>query len=181
MPCSNERELEANWRFHIERFTPIAETLAQHGQRLGLEFIGPKTLRESRKYPFIWTMADMLRLANEIGPNVGLLVDCWHWYTSHGTIDDLKKLRAEDVVYVHVNDAPRGIDVDQQIDNVRALPGETGVIDITGFLQALKSIGYDGPITPEPFKDELKTLPNDEARVQVVAEAMDKIWRQAGL
>src|SRR5215203_5059317 len=58
MPCSNERELDANWKFHVERFTPIAQTLAEHGQRLGLEFIGPKTLRESQKYPFIWTMQD---------------------------------------------------------------------------------------------------------------------------
>jgi sugar phosphate isomerase/epimerase len=179
MPCSNERELEENWKFHVQRFKPIAQIFAEHGQRLGLEFIGPKTLRESQKYPFIWTMTDMLRLAREIGPNVGLLVDCWHWYTSHATVDDLKKLRAQDVVYVHVNDAPRGIDVDQQIDNVRALPGETGVIDITGFLKSLKSIGYDGPITPEPFKQELKQLPSDEGRVKHVGEAMTKIWSAA--
>ena len=181
MPCSNERELEANWKFHVERFKPIAQTLGEHGQRLGLEFIGPKTLRQSQKFPFIWKMGDMLRLAREIGPNVGLLVDCWHWYTSHASIEDLKKLRAQDVVYVHVNDAPRGIDVDQQIDNVRALPGETGVIDIAGFLNALKSIGYDGPVTPEPFKDELKQLPSDEARVRTVAQAMDRIWTSAQL
>src|SRR5262245_24773632 len=47
MPCSNERPLEANWKFHVERFKPIAQILAQHGQRLGLEFIGPRTLRQS--------------------------------------------------------------------------------------------------------------------------------------
>jgi len=42
-----------------------------------------------------------------------------------------------------------------QVDSVRALPGETGVIDIAGFLQALHAIGYSGPVTPEPFKKEL--------------------------
>ena len=97
----------------------------------------------------------MLALGREIGPNVGLLLDCWHWYTSHGTLDDLKRLTAEQVVYVHVNDAPAGIPVDEQQDMVRALPGETGVIDIVGFLQTLRAIGYDGPVTPEPFKKEL--------------------------
>jgi len=181
MPASNDRALEENRKFHITRFKPIAQIFAQHGQTLGLEFIGPKTLRDSHKFPFIWTSKDMLRLASEIGPNVGLLVDCWHWYTSHGTIADLKSLRAQQVVYVHVNDAPAGIDVDQQIDSVRDLPGATGVIDIVGFLRALKEIGYDGPVTPEPFKKDLANLPNDEARLKLVGAAMDKIFTQAGL
>jgi sugar phosphate isomerase/epimerase len=165
----------------VQRFRPIAQTLEASGQRLGLEFIGPKTLRDTQKYPFLWTSGEMLRLGREIGSNVGLLLDCWHWYTSHGTLDELKALKAEDVFYVHVNDAPKDVEVDQQIDNVRMLPGETGVIDIAGFLKALKQIGYDGPITPEPFRDELKSLPSDEARVKTVGESMNTIWRQAGL
>ncbi|HEX8524667.1 MAG TPA: sugar phosphate isomerase/epimerase family protein [Tepidisphaeraceae bacterium] len=181
MPCSNERELQDNWKFHVQRFKPIAETLAQYHQRLGLEFIGPKTLRDSQKYPFIYRMEDMQRLGREIGSNVSLLVDCWHWYTSGGTIEDLKKLTAKDVVYVHVNDAPKGVPVDQQIDNVRDLPGATGVIDIAGFLKTLKGMGYDGPVTPEPFKEELKTLANDEARLKTVGESMNRIWTLAGL
>jgi sugar phosphate isomerase/epimerase len=126
-------------------------------------------------------MGEMLELGEKIGPNVGLLLDCWHWYTSGGTIEELRKLRPEQVVYVHVNDAPRGIAIDQQIDNVRDLPGATGVIDIRGFLRALKSIGYDGPVTPEPFKKELADLPSDEARLKRVGAAMDKIFAQAGI
>lgn len=181
MPCSEERDFDANRRFHIERFMPIARILADHGCSIGLEFIGPKTLWESQKYPFIHTMAGMLAMGCEIGPNVGLLLDCWHWYTSHGTLDDIRALRPEQVVYVHVNDAPAGIPIDAQIDNVRALPAETGVIDIAGFLQALQRIGYDGPVTPEPFKDELNSLPSDEARLQAVGKAMDTIFRQAGI
>ena len=181
MPCSDERPLKQNIQFHIERFKPIADILARHHIRLGLEFIGPKTLRESQKYPFIYKMGDMLDLGRQIGPNVGILLDCWHWYTSHGTLDELRALRPEQVVYVHVNDAPRGVDVDEQIDDVRDLPGATGVIDIVGFLQALKSIGYDGPVTPEPFKRELRDLPDDEARVSGVGAAMDAIFRSMGL
>ena len=141
LPMSDERPLEANIKFHIDRFKPIAEILAEHGIRLGLEFIGPKTMRDSQKYPFIYKMHDMLELGRKIGPNVGLLVDVWHLYTSHGTLDDLRKLKADDVVYVHVNDAPRGVAIDAQIDNVRDLPGATGVIDIVGFLRTLNDIG----------------------------------------
>ena len=181
LPASDERPLEENRRFHIERFKPIAQILADYGCSLGLEFIGPKTLRESKRYPFIYTMEDMLALSAEIGPNVGLLLDCWHWYTSHGTLDELRALKPEQVVYVHVNDAPAAIPIDEQIDHIRALPGETGVIDIVGFLKALQSIGYDGPVTPEPFKKELNDLLSDDARLRKVGEAMDAIFRRAGI
>jgi sugar phosphate isomerase/epimerase len=181
LPMSNERELDENIAFHIDRFTPIARILAEHDIRLGLEFIGPKTLRDSQKHAFIYRMFDMLHLARKIGPNVGLLLDVWHLYTSHGTLDDVKKLKADDVVYVHVNDAPKNVAIDDQMDNVRDLPGATGVIDIAGFLRALKQIGYDGPVTPEPFKNELKDLPNDEARLKRVGKAMEDIFAKAGL
>ena len=181
MPCSNERPFDENRKFHVERFKPIAQTLGIHGISLGLEFIGPKTLRDSQKYPFIFTMNDMLDMAGDIGPNVGILLDCWHWYTSGGTLDEIKALRPEQVVYVHVNDAPAGIAIEEQIDNVRLLPGESGVIDIAGFLKSLKQIGYDGPVTPEPFKKELAELPSDEARLKVVGAAMEKIFKLAGI
>ena len=126
-------------------------------------------------------MNEMLEFTKECGPNVGLLLDAWHWYTSHGTLDELRRLKAEQVVYVHVNDAPRGVEVDQQIDNVRDLPGATGVIDIAGFLRTLRQLGYEGPVTPEPFKKDLANLPSDEARLKTVGAAMDVIWRRAGL
>ena len=180
MPCSNDRPFEENYEFNVARFTPIAQILGDHGVSLGLEFIGPKTLWASQKYPFIHTMPEMLAMGREIGPNVGLLLDCWHWYTSHGTLDDLKALKPAQVVYVHVNDGPLGVPVDEQLDGVRGLPGTTGVIDIAGFLQALRGIGYDGPVVPEPFVD-LSGLPSDEARLKTVGAAMDDIWKKAGL
>jgi len=132
-------------------------------------------MRDAGKYPFIWTQDGMLELARAIGPNVGLLVDCWHWYTSHGTVEDLKRLSVKDIVYVHVNDAPLGLEVDAQVDNVRCLPGETGVIDIAGFLSAIREAGYDGPVIPEPFKKELGELPSNEARLRLVGESMSSI------
>ncbi|MEO6437401.1 MAG: sugar phosphate isomerase/epimerase family protein [Tepidisphaeraceae bacterium] len=181
MPCSNERTLQENIPFHVERFKPIADILAKHNIRLGLEFIGPKTLRKSQKHPFIHTLPDMLDLGRKIGPNVGILLDAFHWYTSHGTLDQLRALKPEQVVYVHVNDARRGVDVDEQIDNQRDLPSATGVIEIAGFLRALQSIGYTGPMTPEPFKQDLADLPSDEARAQVVGASMTRMFHLARL
>ena len=59
---------------------------------------------------------------------------------------------------VHVNDAPAGIARDEQIDTVRTLPMETGVIDLAGFMQAMQEIGYDGPVMPEPFSQRVNDL-----------------------
>lgn len=176
LPASDERNFQDNFQFHVNRLRPAAQILADYGCRLGLEFIGPKTLRTPRKYNFIHTMDGMLALAAAFGTgNVGLLLDVWHLYTSHGTLDDVRRLTRDDVVTVHVNDAPAGIPVDEQIDNVRTLPGETGVVDIKGFMEALLAIGYDGPITAEPFSQRLRELAPDQA-VQETADAMNKIW-----
>jgi sugar phosphate isomerase/epimerase len=180
MPCSNEKQFDENKDFHVARFTPIAKILFDHGLSLGLEFIGPKTLRDTQKFPFVHTMEGMLEMGREIGPNVGLLLDCWHWYTSHGTAEQLRALTPAEVVVVHVNDGPIGVAVDEQVDSVRDLPGATGVIDIAGFLQSLQAIGCDAPVIPEPFVN-LSSLPSDAARLERVGAAMDDIWRKAGL
>ncbi len=180
MPCSDTLEFEENKQFHVTRFTPVAKILGDYGISLGLEFIGPKTLRDTQKYPFIHTMDEMLALGREIGPNVGLLLDAYHWYTSHGTVEALRALSPEQVVVVHVNDAPAGVPVDAQQDGVRDLPGATGIIDIAGFLQSLQAIGYSGPVTPEPFVN-LSALPSDTARLQRVGAAMADIWQKAGI
>ena len=181
IPGSDELPFAQNFDLHRRRLRACAEILADHDIWLGLEFVGPKTSRARWKHEFIWNMAGMLELADAIGTgNVGLLLDSWHWYTSGGTVDDILGLRAEQVVYVHVNDAPAGVPREEQLDHIREMPGATGVIDIAGFLGALAKIGYDGPITAEPFKKELGELPAEEA-CRRTSEALDKILSVAGL
>jgi len=181
MPASDTLTFEEHFKLHVERLKAVAQILSDYGCVLGLEFVGPKTSRLNRKYEFIHTMDGILELRKAMkAENAGLLLDCWHWYTSHATVDQIKQLKSGDVVYVHVNDAPSGVQVDEQLDWVRRLPGETGVIDIAGFLKALKQIGYDGPVTPEPFDKSLAEMPAQEA-VRKVGESMDKIWKQAAV
>ena len=175
-PGSNERPFRENFAFHVAQLLPVAQVLAEHGCRLGLEFIGPRTLRDSLRYGFIYSPEGMLCLAEAIGANVGLLMDCYHWHTAVGSLADIRALRAEDIVYVHVNDAPEGVPVAAQLDLVRRLPGATGVIDIDGFLKVLHEIGYDGPVTPEPFEKSLTGLPADEA-CKIARDSMRQIWQ----
>jgi len=181
MPFSDERDFQTNYELHRRRLTEIAEILKLHGVRLGLEFVGPKTSRDGHAHAFIHTMDGMLELCRDIGTgNVGLLLDCWHWYTSSGTTEDLARLTNADVVDVHINDAPAGVPIDEVQDQVRAMPGETGVIDIAAFLQALARMGYDGPVVVEPFSQRLWDLP-PEQRLRETRAAADKVWKLAGL
>ena len=128
------------------------------------------------RYPFIHDMAEMKELIAEIRkPNVGFLLDIWHWYTAGNTVRDVLTLKNHDVVAVHMSDAPAGIPVEQQIDNHRELPLATGVIDTSGFLNALNRVGYDGPAAAEPFNAALRALPADEALAKT-ADAMKKAF-----
>jgi len=182
IPCASDTlRFRENFRYHIGRLKPVAEVLKEHGCSLGLEFIGPKTLRIDKAYGFIYTMNGMVALSEAIGTgNVGLLLDARHWYTQLGTVSDLLALTPEDVIHVHVNDAPAGVDISEQIDNKRALPSETGVIDLVAFLKAMKEIGYEGPVSPEPFSQRVRELPAEQAIAETHA-GLDKAWQAAGL
>ena len=180
-PASNDMTYQENWDFSVKRLRPVAEILKEHGHSLGLEFIGPATSRKSAKHLFAYSMDAMLGLAAAVGTgNVGLLFDTWHWYTCRSTIDDVRKLSTADVVYVHINDAPAGIDADEQIDNIRCLPAETGVIPLTELMHILTDIGYEGPVTPEPFSQTVNAMePIDAAKA--TGASLDKVWASAGL
>jgi sugar phosphate isomerase/epimerase len=181
LPFSDDTPLKENFDFHVKQFKPIGKVLAEFGCSLGLEFIGPKTMRVGKKYEFVYTMGGMLELCDAIGTgNMGLLLDAWHWYTSHGTLDDLKKLKPEQVVHIHINDAPAGIPIDEQVDNVRCLPGETGVIDLVGFLKCLDAIKCEAPVTPEPFSKKLSTMTATEA-AKTTSDLFIGVWKKAGL
>ena len=175
-PSSKSLTYVANFRQHAARLREIAKVYADQGIRFGLEYVGPKTSWTGSRFPFIHTMAGAKELITEIGcPNVGLVLDSWHWYTAGETEEDLLSITGDDVVACDLNDAPAGIEVHEQIDNTRDLPSATGVIDLKTFLAALIKIGYDGPVRAEPFKKELRGLPAEEAVAQTAA-AMKKAF-----
>jgi sugar phosphate isomerase/epimerase len=138
-------------------------------------------MRQGHQYSFIHTLDQVLELCGSVHqPNVGILLDSWHWYVSGATLDDIQSLSSSQIVGVHVNDAPAGISLEEQKDNQRCLPGETGVIDLVGFLKVLKAIGYDGPVTVEPFSQRLRELAPQEAAMET-SEALRRVWGQAGV
>lgn len=153
-----------NLKQHSERLRTCATVLDDHGIRLGLEYVSPKTLMTRFKYPFVRTMAEVRELIDAIGAsNVGLVLDSFHWYCAQDTVEDILALDKNDIITCDLNDARRGLTPDEQVDGSRELPTATGMIDLKPFLEALVEIGYDGPVRAEPFNKELNEMDNEAA------------------
>jgi sugar phosphate isomerase/epimerase len=163
-PSHDTLTYNQNFKQHAARLREVARLLADHGQRLGLEYVGTQLLLVGKRYPFVHTLAEAQELIAAIGaPNVGLVLDTWHWWTAGDTAADLLALKNAEVISVDLNDAPLGLAKTQQRDNARELPVATGVIDTAAFVNALAQIGYDGPVRPEPFNAALNALDNEPA------------------
>jgi sugar phosphate isomerase/epimerase len=165
-------------RTYKQRFTECARILADSNVRLGLEFLGPLHLRKAFPHEFIWRMNDMLEFAKECGPNVGLLLDAWHWHHAGATTQDIIAAGRNRIVHVHFDDAPN-LPPEQIRDNERLLPGE-GVINLTGFLQALYKIGYSDALSVEVFGRGLKKLPPEEDAKMGLAASLG-VFKKAGV
>lgn len=162
-----------------KRLRICADILGAYGIKLGLEFVGPHHLRTQWKNPFIWTLDETLDWIDAIHePNVGLLFDSYHWYTSELNVTDILRLKPEQIVHVHINDA-KDIPVEQVLDNDRLYPGE-GVIDLAGFLKGLNDIGYQGPIAQEILTPATPSE-SPESLVARSRKGFDKVFEAAGL
>jgi sugar phosphate isomerase/epimerase len=167
-----------------DRLSAISEVLQPSKIRLGLEFLGPVYMRTgpardgAPRYPFIWTLPETVQLASECGPNIGAVLDVWHWHHSGGTLAEILATDASRIVHVHLSDA-KPAPPEEVRDNQRHMPGE-GVVDLVGFLQALKTIGYRDGVSPEPLGRIPKEMPPEEG-ARLGLDTTSAVMRKAGV
>ena len=175
LPFHETLPFDAAFAEHTRHLNEMTTILDDYGIALGLEYVSPVSRRAPYPHAFVHSMKAMLELCDALqSPNVGLLLDSFHWHCAGERVRDITGLSASQVVVVHINDAPNVPLAEQMVGN-RALPGATGVIDTAGFIGALQTIGYDGPITCEPMASALAALPKqgDDAILAQVSAAMD--------
>ena len=152
-----------------DRLAAISAVLRKSEIRLGIEFLGVQQFRMGRAGGpppnlFIWTLPETVALAKDSGSNLGVILDVWHWHHSGGTTGDIVAAGKDQIVHVHVSDAKPQPPEDVR-DNQRVMPGE-GAIDLLGFFQALKKIGYTGGVSPEPLgRVAAEMTPEEGARL----------------
>jgi len=175
-PSSDTLTYRRNFDLHVRRTKEMGKVFGDHGVRLGIEYLGTKTLVLKKKYPFVQTLAGMKELADAVGlPNVGVVLDAWHWFQAGDTEEDIARLANRDVVTADLCDAPAGVPRHEMPDSPRRLPCATGVINLKGFLAGLVRIGYDGPVGMEPFDKSLREMPTEKA-MQTATAAMKKAF-----
>ena len=173
LPFDQTLEYDANFQRHRRRIRQVADILRPFEILLGLEYIAPLTRREGYRNHFVKDMADALALAEVADrPNVGLFLDCFHWYCARENASDILALNPAEIAGVHISDAVLGRTIEEQLAFERELPEATGMIDLASFLGALKQIGYNGPVTCEPMSQNLAQLSPLEA-VRRTAKAMN--------
>ena len=192
----NGQSKDERWTVVQRRLSAIGKVLAPHDMRIGIEFLGPLMFRRNRPrpgapppdpnappppppVPFVWTLPESLKLCEASGPNVGVVLDAWHWYHSGGTTADIRAAQASRIVHVHVSDA-KPMPPEDVLDNMRWLPGE-GVIDLAGFFQALKAIGWTGGVAPETIGARIPDGMAPEESARLALEATTAVLKKAGV
>lgn len=148
----------------IHQLKRSARLCADHGIRLALEFIGLR-FQSPGETDFIIDLRQTLDLIHEIDePNVGVMIDLFHFYTGGSEISDLRSMSGSLLYMIHLDDAPAG-DPGTLTDSMRVLPGR-GVIGVKDVLRECAQLGYKGFASLELFGEELRSMdPLEAARL----------------
>ena len=170
LPFDDHLDFAANRRRHLNRLAQVAPILADHGVRVGLEYVAPRSRRADATFTFVHDLSGMLELLDAAdADNLGLMLDSFHWHAAAETTRQIAQLPASRIVVVHLNDAPRDCPRAKLDIRNRELPGATGVIDLAGMMRALAQTGYDGPLSAEPTNPRWPEMPADRAVAQTAA------------
>ena len=144
---------EDEWQWVVASLQEVYALAEKSGVRLALEPL-------NRFETYFMNRADQaMALAEAVGPNCGVCLDVFHMNIEE--VDMLAAVRTA---------APRLTDI-HVAENNRMAPG-MGSIDWGGFVNELKSVGYDGALTMEavapvdrtpvsPWPDQVETNPVD--------------------
>jgi 2-keto-myo-inositol isomerase len=130
----------------VRVLTELSDIAGRHEIGLGFEFLGQTDCS-----------VQTLELADEIvrrvdRPNVGLVIDSFHFYAGGSTFDMIEGITPESLFIFHINDA-ENLPREQLRDSHRLLPG-LGILPLAEMFQAFKRIGYDRVASVEIFRPD---------------------------
>jgi sugar phosphate isomerase/epimerase len=104
----------------------------------------------ARSSPFMSTLLTALQVTRAAAhPRVGVLFDCYHFWSGLNRFEDLAAIESGEIRHVHLQDVPDG--PRELLDSLtRVIPGD-GVAPLVPTLQALARKGYAGPLSVELF------------------------------
>lgn len=131
-----------DYRAAVPRLREIGELGRQFGIVVGIEFI-----RGAKFLGCLETTSKLLREVNH--PNLGVLLDTFHFYAGTSKMSDIEKLRRGEISFVHIDDVPV-MPRELLEDRHRVFVGD-GVLPLQPILRALARV-YQGPVSFEVFQ-----------------------------
>jgi len=130
----------------IKSINILADIGKNYNVKLAYEFLGFKTTSVNN-------FSQCYEIINAVNrEDVGLVLDCFHFYIGNSNIEDLKKIDPEKIFVFHINDS-KELPLDKLSDSDRVWPGD-GIIPLDKILSVLKSIKFNGVATVELFNPE---------------------------
>jgi len=115
------------------------------------------------------TWADALALVQGAGaPNGGLAIDIWHLVNLGIPFEAVAQVPREFLACVELNDA-RDPQTGNPSEN-RLFCGE-GDLNVRGFIEAIRTTGFDGPWGVELFSDDLVSMDLTQAATRAAQTA----------
>ncbi len=180
-PASDDLPYHENFERQRARLRELGAVLAPTGVKLGVRFRAAAALRKGKAFQFIHDLdATMLLLNMSEAKNVGLALDLWDLVVSGGSLESVRALPVEQIVAVLVAELPADANPAEADEEQRHLPAPAGRIDVASYLRLLQEQGYDGPVSPMPHR-AIFGKPRRDALVRRAGDALDAVWREAGL
>lgn len=155
----------------VDNIGRVGDAARSFGMVVSVEF--------ARSSAYLSTLATALRMTREAAhPNVGLVLDCYHFWSGLNRLEDMDAIRPGDVRHVHFQDVP---DLPREVlDNEsRVIPGD-GVAPLEAMLRTLAGNGYDGPLSVELFLPRFRDRdPYEMARE--IRQKSEAVMHRAGV
>ncbi|MFP7492289.1 sugar phosphate isomerase/epimerase [Terribacillus saccharophilus] len=149
----------------------LAELAEPYGVKLAVEFVGhPECTINTFEQAY-----DIVEHVND--PNVGLVLDCFHFHAMNSSMDTLKQADISKIFILHMDDT-EDFPIGSLVDEDRVWPGH-GAIDLDGILSVLTEKGYDGAATVELFRPEYYEMPAEEVIKKAKETTMQVISKYA--
>jgi len=153
-------------------FGALCDRAAEHGLVVGLEFLPFTNVYDADDGRVLVEAADR--------PNGGLCVDIWHHARGSNDVEQLRRLSAEHIAGIQMNDGPLLPTIDDYVPDClrfRVPPGE-GEMGAVDFVTELLRLGADVPWQLEVCNDDVWGKPA-LAHVTAAAEGMRRVLTEA--
>jgi sugar phosphate isomerase/epimerase len=181
IPASSSVPFQENFERYRLRVADVADRVAGCGLRIGLALNATAEAAKRFENKFITTAEELLTLIKMIGkPNVGLMLDSWHWHLGGGTTEMLARMTADQIVAARFADFPSDLNPENAKSKSRQLLKADEKSFTVQVLRVLNKINYEGPLASCPGSSQFGGMTRERI-VQTLSENLNEVLPIAGI